>query len=516
MTDTLLTSPLLWTLVSFQLAMGCFDVIYHHELTERLAWRPNAGKELKLHAARNAFYAVLFGIFAWVQPHGVFAWLLLAVLIAEIGITLADFVEEDMSRKLPPTERVLHTLLAINYGGVLVLIGPAILSWAALPTGFAAANYGFGSWILTGSAVGCALFGMRDLFTSARANRFVAPRTADLREFLDRPRSVLITGGTGFIGTALVRALATGGHDVTVLTRSLDRAGHLAAPVRLVTSLDQIATSQAFDAIVDLAGEPVAGGLWTRWRKFHVIASRRRSLRTIETLLRRLAHKPSVLIKASAVGVYGLRDDTSLTETSPLGDKRLFSVRSCLNCEAAAAKTGQSLAIRTVSLRVGLVLGRDGGLLGRLLPVFDLALGGRLGSGQQWMSWIGLEDMVRLIAFAIACEGLEGPVNATAPEPVRNREFVHVLGSVLHRPAVFPVPALPLELGLGDFAREIILGGQRVVPDKVKAAGFRFLHPVLGAALTAEIGGVASKAEAPASRPHLQASMPSLEHKAAI
>lgn len=218
-------------------------------------------------------------------------------------------------------------------------------------------------------------------------------------------------------------------------------------------------------------------------------------MRNIETLVRRLDSKPSVLIKASAIGIYGLRDDTQLTEAAAAGEPRLFSVRSCLNCEQAASKASQTLGLRTVSLRIGLVLGRDGGLLGRLLPVFDLALGGRLGSGQQWMSWIALEDMVRLIAFAISHIDLEGPVNATAPEPVRNGDFVKALGLALHRPAVFPVPAWPLELALGDFAREIILGGQRVIPEKVQAAGFRFVFPEIDTALAAAIGGTHIKSE---------------------
>ena len=489
MPEPSMMSPLLWTLVAFQLVMGLFDVIYHHELTERLAWRPSAGKELKLHAARNAFYAVLFAIFACVQPQGLFAWALLIVLVAEIGITLADFVEEDISRKLPPTERVLHTLLAINYGGILALIAPVILSWTALPNGFATANYGWGSWILLGSAFGVAVFAVRDLFTSARANRFVAPPAVNVNEFLSRPHNVLITGGTGFIGTELVRALAKGGHSVTVLTRSVSRAGHLTAPVRIVTSLEQIASTETFDAIIDLAGEPVAGGLWTHWRRFNVIASRRRTLRSIDALARRLNSKPRVLIKASAIGIYGLRNDARLGETAVLGDRQLFSVRSCLNCEEAAAKAGSSLGVRTVSLRIGLVLGRDGGLLGRLLPVFDLGLGGRLGSGQQWMSWISIDDMVRVIAFAVATPQLEGPLNATAPEPVRNAAFVMALGKALNRPVVFPVPGRPLELALQDFAREIILGGQRVVPEKLTRAGFSFLHPSLELALKSQIFG---------------------------
>ena len=220
-------SPLLWVLVSLQLAMGCFDVLYHHEITERLAWKANASKELKLHAARNFFYAGLFAVFAWTQPSGVWAWLLLAVLVAEIGITLADFVEEDMTRKLPSTERVLHTLLAINYGGMLVLIGPEILAWAARPTDVSFVSYGFGSGVLTFASIGCLLFTIRDIYTSRRARNFTEPKPTPISDILASDvisgrKPVLVTGGTGFIGQALVRALVAAGHEVTVLVRSLE------------------------------------------------------------------------------------------------------------------------------------------------------------------------------------------------------------------------------------------------------------------------------------------------------
>jgi uncharacterized protein len=486
-------NTLLWVMVSLQLVMGSFDVLYHHELTERLAWKPNAGKELKLHAARNVFYAVLFATFACLQPGGLWAWLLIAVLMAEIGITLADFVEEDMTRKLPATERVLHTLLAINYGGVLVLIGPELVRWAARPTGFETVSYGLGSAILLVSALGVTLFGLRDFYTSARASRLTGPRPTPLSDLLASDvisgrKSVLVTGGTGFIGSQLVRSLAASGHSVTVLVRSLDRAAHLSAPVRVITSFDQLHITDYFDAIVDLAGEPVAGGLWTRWRRFHVIASRLRMLRDIRRLVQRLYFTPKVLIKASAIGRYGLRGDDMLTEADTGGDRTLFSVRSCAAVEEATLKTGKLLGLRTVSLRIGLVLGRDGGLLGRLLPVFDLGLGGKLGSGQQWMSWISLDDMVRLIAFAIANEDVHGLVNATAPKPVRNATFVKALAASLNRPAILTTPAWPLERALGAFARELLLGGQRVVPQKAVASGFRFMHPALPEALEAAIG----------------------------
>jgi uncharacterized protein len=485
---SVMQSPLLWTLVAFQLFMGAFDVIFHHELTERLAWRPGAAKELKLHAARNAFYAVLFAVFAWTEPRGVLAWVLIAVLLAEIVITLADFVEEDMSRKLPPTERVLHTLLAINYGALLALAGPEIMRWASLPTGVGFADYGWGSWVLSFAAFGVAIFAVRDIYTSRRASRMAAPVVPSLSGLLPAGQNVLVTGGTGFIGSALVDALVSSGHRVTVLTRDPTRAAHLATPVRLTTSLDQIAEDETFDAIVDLAGEPVAGGLWTFKRRFNVVASRLRSLRNIEDLVTRLDAKPRVIIKASAVGRYGIRGDDILSEADTGTNMREFAVRSCAITEQALIAAGRRLGVRVVNLRIGLVLGRDGGLLARLVPAFDLALGGPIGSGQQWMSWISLADMVRLIAFAAGNDELEGAVNATAPAPVRNADFTTALGRALHRPAIFPVPTAPLEWVLGDFARELLTGGQRVVPAKAVAAGFTFAHPQVSDGLAAALG----------------------------
>jgi uncharacterized protein len=481
-------SPLLWTLVSFQLVMGAFDVVYHHELTERLAWRPGAAKELTLHAARNLFYAVLFAVFAWCEPRGAWAWVLIAVLLAEIVITLADFVEEDMSRKLPATERVLHTLLAINYGALLALAGPEILRWASMPAEIAVVSYGWGSWVLTVAAAGVLAFAIRDLYTSHRAARFVAPTSADLRDLLPAGQSVLVTGGTGFIGSAFVDALVRGGHEVTVLTRDPSRATKLTTPLRFVTSLDQVPDNAQFDAIVDLAGEPVADGLWTRRRRFNVIASRVRGVRAIGQLMQRLEVKPRVIIKASAIGRYGVRDDDMLTEVDAGTDMSQFAVRSCAITEAAALRTGQRLGVRVVNVRIGLVLGRDGGMLGRLLPVYDLALGGPIGNGRQWMSWISLQDVVRLMAFAIGNDALDGAVNATAPKPVRNREFAAALGRALNRPAILPVPAFLLEWVLGDVARELLTGGQRVLPAKATAAGFRFVDPSLDGTLTVAIG----------------------------
>ena len=482
--SAVLESSLLWGLVALQIAMGGFDIIFHHELTERLAWRDNAAHELKLHGLRNLFYAVLFSLFAWVQPHGVFAFAVMAILAGEIVITLKDFVEEDRTRLLPPTERVLHTLLAINYGAILVLIMPVLAAWAQLNTALEAVSYGLGSAILTVAGAGCLLLALRDFSTSRRARRFLPEMPVDLGADFDRPQHVLITGGTGLIGRRLVQSLTAAGHDVTVLTRDVARAKGLVAPVRLVTDLDQIDRNAWIDAIVDLAGEPVAGGLWTRSRRREILLSRLEMSRTVNRFAARLLVPPRVIVTASAIGAYGLTGDERLSEGDTGATPRAFTRRVCEARERMAMRA-ERLGIRVVRLRIGLVLDRDGGLLSRLVAPFDLGLGGRIGSGRQWMSWIALPDLVRLIAFVIKTPELAGPVNATAPSPVRNSEFAMALGRILNRPAVLPLPGLLLELALGDFARELFLGGQRVLPTRVTAAGFRFRTPKIEAGLAA-------------------------------
>ena len=487
---SIMTSPLLWSLVAIQIAMGGFDVLFHHEITERLAWRPNAARELRLHALRNAFYVLLFAAFAWLRPTGWLAVSLVALMLAEIVITLADFVEEDMTRKLPASERVLHTLLAINYGAILALVGPEILRWSTEASGLHAASYGWGSVLLTVAAAGVALFALRDLAASRRARTFVAPPPVSLSGVLDGPvRSVLVTGGTGFVGRALVDALVASGHDVTVSTRDPARISGIAFPLRVVTSLDQIPTTASFDAVVDLAGEAVAGGLWTRWRRREVVASRLRTLVALGRMLDRLEAPPKVVIKASAIGFYGIRGDEIVTESSAAGPRSEFAARSCAIVERAARRLASRHGHRHVALRIGLVLGRDGGVLGRLLPVFDLGLGGRIGSGLQWMSWISRDDLVRLVAFVIATDAIEGPLNATAPEPVRNRAFAQTLGRTLSRPPMLPLPAWPLDAVLGDLARELLTGGQRVLPQRALEAGFRFRDTALDGALASIVSG---------------------------
>lgn len=499
-----MTDPVLWTLVLLQLAMGAFDILYHHEFTERLAWRASASKELILHAARNGLYAVLFLIFAWTEPHGYFAIAIAAILVAEILITLWDFVEEDLSRRLPATERVTHTLLALNYGAILAYVLPVLADWATDPSAFISVAYGpssIASILMTLSAVGVVVFGFHDIIASRRARLLTPPPAAGLVDCLERRYRIVVIGGTGFIGSRLCDALAAAGHAVIVITRDPHKAAHLTPPFATMTDVDQIPKHLRIDAIVNLAGEPIANGLWTKSKRLSVIRSRLVANREAGRLLRRLEKKPSVLIGASAIGFYGLRGDETLGETDPGRD--CFSHRMTAIVERATDRAGGDIA-RVVKLRIGLVLAHQGGLLGNLLPAFDWCVGGPIGNGKQWMSWIERDDLVRLILHAVVNEDLRGPVNAVAPKPVRNREFARELGRALGRPALLRVPAWPLRAALGDMAHELLLSGQRVLPNKVLASGFRFTHTDLQSALRYCLGydPVPSKLCAPRKAKH--------------
>jgi hypothetical protein len=267
-------TSLLWILIAIQIAMGVFDTFYHHELTERLAWRPSQRYELQLHALRNMLYALLFLVLGWLEVHGILAMLIIAVLASEIVITLMDFVEEDMSRKLPASERINHTLLAINYGAILVLLLPVLLGWAAQPTGVKSAYTGWLSLVAAASAVGAALCGLRDFTASKRLARMSSAPAASLVEKLPARQTVLVTGATGFIGSRLVAGLSGAGHQVIALVRDPAKADMLPPPITLITSLDQLPADTRIDAIVNLAGEPIGNGLWTDAKRRKILDSR--------------------------------------------------------------------------------------------------------------------------------------------------------------------------------------------------------------------------------------------------
>ncbi len=312
-----------------------------------------------------------------------------------------------------------------------------------------------------------------------------SPAAAELVDALGERQCVLVTCATGFIGSRLVEALSAAGHDVIVLTRDPARAMTLRPPFRLVTGLDQIAADTRIEAVVNLAGEPIATNAWTRTRRRRILASRLRVTRDVLRLIARLAAPPKVLVSGSAVGWYGSWGDETLTEFD--GGKSSFLHRVCEAWEQAAHR-GWQYGVRVVRLRTGTVLGRDGGLLARLVTPFRLGLGGPFGTGTQWMSWIERDDLVRLIAHAIASPALSGPLNATAPEPVRNAAFARLLAAALDRPAAVRVPAALLRGLAGKLADELLLAGQRIIPDKAEATGFKFRHRTLASALEAILG----------------------------
>ncbi len=481
-------TSILWTLIIAQMVMGAFDTIYHHEGTQRLAWRPGQAVELRLHGVRNLAYAVMFMALGWTQVQGVWAVALIALLAGELFITLWDFVEEDRSRLLPATERVTHTLLTLNYGAILAFLLPVLAGWAALPAAIVPVDHGVMGWVCVVAAVGVIVSGLRDLAAARRCPWLVPAPAAGLASALNGRWRVLVTGGTGFIGARLVEALAGAGHEVTVLTRDRAKAAGLALTgrVRVIAALDEIAADERIDAVVNLAGEPISDSPWTRAKRFRIVRSRLAVTYGLMRLMRRLEHRPGVLVSGSAIGIYGLRGDEALVE----GDAgtACFSQRICASWERAALRA-EALGVRTVLLRTGLVLDSSGGMLARMLAPFEFGLGGPFGNGRHWMSWIHRDDLVRMIVHCMATPALHGPVNGTAPEPVTNRVFAAALGRALHRPALLPVPALPLRLALGDFAHELLLSGQRVLPKAALESGFAFRYLQIDAALVAITGG---------------------------
>ena len=306
----------------------------------------------------------------------------------------------------------------------------------------------------------------------------------------------LITGGSGFIGTALIKQLLQDNHEVTVLTRNevktarhFDRemqairnnAKHAISTVKTVNALDAISPDQSFDVIINLAGQGIADKRWTDEVKQQLIDSRINTTQQLFEFIQEVSVKPDVFISGSALGYYGLRDSDNDIDENGETDQS-FSSMLCQQWEAEAKKI-EALGIRTCYLRTGIVLGKNGGALKKMLPPFKMALGGPMGNGKQWMSWIHLDDIVGMIRFAIDNESINGAINGTAPTPVINSTFSKTLGKVLKRPALFPMPAFVVKCLFGEMGEELLLAGQKVIPAKLSAAGYRFKYAQLEQAL---------------------------------
>jgi uncharacterized protein (TIGR01777 family) len=296
---------------------------------------------------------------------------------------------------------------------------------------------------------------------------------------------VAVTGATGFVGSALVPALAAAGHRVDRVSRRPPRPGTTDIqwdPAR--GQLDARAL-EGVDAVVHLAGESVAAGRWTAAVKERIRRSRVEGTRLLAETLGRLTRRPAVLVAASAVGYYGNRGEEPLTEDSPPGTGFLPDVARAWE---AAADPARAAGIRVVHPRLGLVLAGQGGALPRMLLPFRLGVGGVIGSGRQYWSWIVLADVVRVIELALVLERLAGPVNAVAPAPVTNREFTRAVGQVLGRPTLLPLPATAVRLLMGEMGQALLLDSAHALPRRLERAGFGFRYPALESALRAVLG----------------------------
>lgn len=300
----------------------------------------------------------------------------------------------------------------------------------------------------------------------------------------EKRKRVLISGASGLIGSALIPLLQENGYEVTRLVRSHDETGSDAIHWNQATGEIDTARCESFDAVVNLAGRNLSQGRLTGKRKQEAYDSRVRGTSLLANTLSKLERRPRVLVSASAIGFYGDRGDETITEASSKGNGFLADL--CRDWEAAT-EPAMSAGIRVVRMRTAVVLAKTGGALKSMLPAFRLGLGGPLGNGQQWFSWIALYDHVRVFLHVLNTDSLTGPVNSSSPEPVRQNDFARTLGKVLSRPAIVPVPEFALHLRFGRELGDATLWSARVLPEKLTRSGFRFDYPDLESALQYEL-----------------------------
>lgn len=472
-------------LLLLQIAMGAIDTIAHHELSEKLANRRSAALELKLHSARGFVYGFLFLVFAWLRPQGLWLAAVWALVLIEVGITLWDFVVEDATRLLPGTERVLHTVLAVNGGAMFAVYALATMhDWSA-PSALLPRSLGWPSWALTAAAAGIGLSALRDGL-AARAN---AAEPAPRALLAEQPQTgFLISGGTGFIGSAVVEGLLAGGHRVTVLSRDPRRAAlQFGGRARCIADTAQLRDDEAIDVVINLAGAPVVGPRWSPARKRALSASRLDTTRALRAWCERSRNQPALWLQASAIGVYGAQARSGPERQDPQPLRGDFPSELCCAWEQAAAPVSAQ-GVRLVSMRLGLVLHRSGGVLPMLALAASLGAGARLGDGRQWFAWIHLDDVLGFIEHAVGHAGVRGAYNLVAPQGCTQGEFTAALARSQRRRAWLRVPAWPMRLALGEMAT-MLLDGPRVEPRRLLDQRHRFLHPDLASALGAGRGG---------------------------
>jgi hypothetical protein len=493
---------LLFTLLSFQALLGAFDNLWHHELQAALPRRAGARRELALHAAREAIYAVIFIGLAWTEWHGVWAAVLATLLVAELFITVTDFLEEDRTRRLPPLERALHTVLSISYGLLLGLLAPLLQQWWQQPTALAATRHGAMSWWLSVYGVGVAAWSLRNALAVWRLGRrgpasalgeASPPATA---ANLDPPPhttapALLVTGATGFVGRALVADLLRDGRRVIAWSRDARQAQALLGPaVWVVESLDAIPPETRIDAIVNLAGARVLGRPWTAVRRRTLMDSRVGTTAALVALMRRLQQAPRVLASASAVGYYGASPAGSpfepCDESSPPRPGQ-FQSDLCVAIEHEARRA-EALGVRVVRLRFGVVLGQGGGAYPMQALAARLGLGAILGSGRQAAPWVHLDDAVGLIRHALAHPRLSGAMNVVAPDIPPQARFARSMAASFGRQARLRLPAAPLRWAAGEMST-LLLDGQNALPGVARGTGYRYRHPTLDGAMAALAAG---------------------------